>query len=155
MVQCYMERMHGAKAFPVFMFAGVIGATLLIPFANKLPFTFQRSLAFLPLKLSRAAVQDAEASKEWRLGIWKDALPTVPQYLLLGKGYAISKSELDVASSRAFNYASDIESVDIAGNYHSGPLSVVIPSASGASSPSYGSGLPACARSIATTVTGS
>jgi hypothetical protein len=51
----------------------------------------------------------------------------VPQYLLLGKGYAISKSELDVASSTAYHYASDIEAVDIVGNFHSGPLSVVIP----------------------------
>ena len=87
MIQFYLERMHKSRAFPIFLFAGLIGATLLIPFANKLPFTFQRSLAFLPLKLDPAPVRDAEASKEWRLGIWRDALPTVPQYLLLGKGY--------------------------------------------------------------------
>lgn len=126
LIQFYLERMHQSRVFPVFFFAGVIAVTLLIPFANKLPFTFQRSLAFLPLKLDPAPRRDAEASQAWRLGIWKDVLPTVPQYLLLGRGYAISKSDLEVASSQAFHYASDLESVDLVGNYHSGPLSVVI-----------------------------
>ncbi|MDD5138881.1 MAG: O-antigen ligase family protein [Verrucomicrobiales bacterium] len=126
--QCYLERLHKTKIFPVFIFAGVIAVTLIIPFAHKLPFTFQRSLAFLPLKLDPVAFQAAESTKEWRLQIWKDALPLVPKYLLLGKGYALTRGELDVASSRAFTrYASDFETVEITGNYHSGPLSVAIP----------------------------
>ena len=125
--QFFLEGVHRTKVFPVFIMAGVIAITLLVPFASKLPFTFQRSLAFLPLKLNAAARSDAEDTEDWRLQIWKDALPTVPQYLLLGKGYAISHGDLAVASNQAFHYASDIESVDIVGNYHSGPLSVVIP----------------------------
>jgi hypothetical protein len=127
LIQCYLERLHQTKVFPVFIFAGVIAVTLIVPFADKLPFTFQRALAFLPLKLDPVARRDAESTEEWRLQIWKDALPTVPQYLLLGKGYAISQSDLLTATSQSFRYASDIESVDIVGNYHSGPLSVVIP----------------------------
>jgi hypothetical protein len=127
LVQCYLAQMHRTKVFPVFILVGLIGVTLLIPFAKSLPFSIQRSLAFLPLSLSREARQDADASRDWRLEIWQDALPTVPQYLLLGKGYTISKNELDVAGSSAFHYASNIEGVDIVGNYHSGPLSVVIP----------------------------
>jgi hypothetical protein len=127
LIQCYMERVQQTKVFPAFIFAGLVGVTLLIPFASKLPFPFQRALAFLPLHLDRAAREAAESTKEWRLQIWKDALPTVPQYLLLGKGYALSQSDLATASNQNFRYASDIESVDIVGNYHSGPLSVVIP----------------------------
>jgi hypothetical protein len=128
MIQFVMERMYQTRAFPVFLFAGLIGVTLLITFSSKLPFTFQRSLAFVPmLNLDPVARKDAEVSQEWRLQIWKDALPTVPQHLLLGKGYAISRSDLDVASNEAFRYASDFEAVDISGNFHSGPLSVVIP----------------------------
>lgn len=126
--QCYLERLHKTKVFPIFVFAGVIGIALLIPFAQKLPFNFQRALAFLPLKLDRSAYEAAEATKDWRLQIWKDALPIVPKYLLLGKGYALTRTDLDEASSRAFNrYASDFDSVEITGNYHSGPLSVAIP----------------------------
>jgi hypothetical protein len=128
LIQFYLEGMHKSRAFPVFLFAGLIGVTLLIPFANKLPFTFQRSLAFVPmLKLDREARRDAETSEDWRLGIWKDLLPTIPQHLLLGRGYAISKADLAVASNQAFAYASDEAAVDIAQNYHSGPFSVVIP----------------------------
>jgi len=127
LLQSYLEGLHRTRVFPVFVLAGVLGFALLIPFAHTLPFTFQRSLAFLPLKIDPVARQDAEASKEWRLGIWKEALPTLPQYLLLGKGYALTENQLDIASSQAFHYASDLASVDIVGNYHSGPLSVVIP----------------------------
>jgi hypothetical protein len=126
LIQCCLERLHQTKIFPFFILAGLIASVLIVPFANKLPFAIQRSLAILPLKLDRAARDNAEGSEEWRLQIWKDALPTIPQYLLLGKGYAISEGELAVASNEAFHYTSDIESVDITGNYHSGPLSVVI-----------------------------
>jgi hypothetical protein len=127
LIQCYIERFHRTRVFPAFVFAGLIGITLLIPFADKLPYPIQRSLAFLPLHIDPTARRDAEGSQEWRLQIWRDALPTVPQYLLLGKGYAISENQLAVASSKAFHYASDFQSVDLVGNYHSGPLSVVIP----------------------------
>jgi hypothetical protein len=127
-IQFYLERMYKTRAFPVFIFAGLIGVTLVIPFASKLPYTFQRSLEFVPLlNLDPKATQDAKNSQEWRAQIWKDLLPTIPKYLLLGKGYAISKNDLAVASSRAFHYASDMEANDIVGNYHSGPYSVVIP----------------------------
>ena len=128
LIQFFLERMYQTRAFPVFLFAGLIAVTLIIPFASKLPFTFQRSLAFVPmLKLDAEARRDAEISEEWRLAIWKDLLPTMPQHLLLGRGYAISRSDLDVASSQAFAYASDTDAVDIVQNYHSGPFSVVIP----------------------------
>jgi O-Antigen ligase len=126
LIQCWLERLHQTKVFPFFILAGLIAAVLVVPFANKLPFAIQRSLAILPLKLDPVARANAEGSEDWRLQIWKDALPTVPQYLLLGKGYALSQGELAMASSGNFHYASDIQSVDITGNYHSGPLSVVI-----------------------------
>ncbi len=126
-IQFFLERMYQTRAFPVFLFSGLIAFTLLIAFASKLPFSVQRSLTFVPLlQIDPRARLDAEASQEWRLQIWKDALPTVPKYLLLGKGYAISKSELAVASNQAFQYAGNFEQVEISGNYHSGPLSVVI-----------------------------
>jgi hypothetical protein len=125
-IQFFMERIHRTNAMPVFFFAGLIIVTLLIPFASKLPFTFQRALAFLPLKIDQVARLDAESSSDWRLEIWRDTYPKVPQYLLLGKGCAISKDELAIASSQNFRYVSSTESVDISQNYHSGPLSVLM-----------------------------
>ncbi|MEJ0088414.1 MAG: hypothetical protein WDM80_01440 [Limisphaerales bacterium] len=126
-IQFFMEGMHRTKIMPVFIFAGLVAVTLLIPFANKLPYTFQRALAFLPLNINQVARLDAEGSKEWRLEIWRDTYPKVPQYLLLGKGYAISKDDLAIASSQSFSYASTADLVSIAQNYHSGPLSVLMP----------------------------
>jgi len=125
--QFFMEGLHRTKFMPVFLFAALIGIVLLVPFANKLPFTFQRSLAFLPLKLSQQARLDAESSSEWRLEIWRDTLPEVPKYLLLGKGFAISQSELGIAQNRNFHDISVAKKVSISGNYHSGPLSVLMP----------------------------
>lgn len=127
LVQFFMERIHRTRAFPVFIFCGLIAVALIVPFANKLPYTFQRALAFLPLNIDRAARADAEGTKDWRLQIWKDTLPLVPKYLLLGKGYALSQLDLQAASSQSFHYLSDAEAVGIVGNYHSGPFSVVIP----------------------------
>jgi hypothetical protein len=126
-IQFFMEGMHRSRAMPVFIFAGVTAVTLLIPFANKLPYTFQRALAFLPLNIDQGARLDAEGSSDWRLEIWRDTYPQVPKYLLLGKGYSISKGELAVASSQNFTYLSTADAVSIAQNYHSGPLSVLMP----------------------------
>lgn len=126
-LQFFMERLHRSKVMPVFIFAGVIAVTLIIPFAGKLPFTFQRSLAFLPLELSPAARMDADDSSEWRLQIWRDTWPKVPQYLLLGKGYAISDSDLQITFNQNFRDISVAESVSVSGAYHSGPLSVLMP----------------------------
>jgi hypothetical protein len=123
----FLEGLHRTQAMPVLVMAGIIAITLLVPFASHLPFTFQRSLAFLPLKLDKAARQDAEGSTDWRLEIWRDTYPRVPQYLLLGKGYAISQSELAIAKNRDFRYLSVADEVAISGNYHSGPLSVLMP----------------------------
>jgi hypothetical protein len=127
LLQFFIERVHQTRVFPVFILAGLVAITLIVPFANKLPIPFQRALAFLPLKIDPWARADADASQEWRLQIWKDTLPTVPQYLLLGKGYALSQADLSAASNRSFHYLSNADAVGIVGNWHSGPLSIVIP----------------------------
>jgi hypothetical protein len=124
--QFFMERIYQTKIMPFFVFAGLIGVTLLVLFANRLPYTFQRSLAFLPLKIDPVARMDAESSSDWRLEIWRDTYPQVPQYLLLGKGYALSKDALAMAANQNFKYLSSADEVAISGNYHSGPLSVLM-----------------------------
>jgi hypothetical protein len=126
-IQFFMERMYRTRAMPVFVLAGLVGVILLVAFANRLPYTFQRSLAFLPLNIDRVARMDAESTSEWRMEIWRDTYPKVPQYLLLGKGYAISKDELAMTMSSSFHYISTADEVAITQNYHSGPLSVLMP----------------------------
>ena len=61
--------------------------------------------------------------------MWLALLPQVPEHLLLGKGYAISKEDMQLIAS-----GSEFQSIDLAeqglalaGDYHSGPLSVILP----------------------------
>jgi len=129
----FLEGLHRTQAFPIFLFIGVICITLLVPFSDKLPYTIQRSLAVLPLNLDPAAVMDAQGSSEWRLRIWRDTWPKVPQYLLLGKGYALTATDFAMMGRGMFANGAEAhmdasqEGLAISGDYHNGPLSVLMP----------------------------
>jgi hypothetical protein len=108
---------------------GVCLVVLLVPLASHLPFTFQRSLAFLPLPLDPAVKMSAEGSSGWRIEMWKALLPQVPQHLLLGKGLAITHEDYEM-----MGWNSSFQTVDpsqqalaLSFDYHNGPLSVVLP----------------------------
>ena len=53
--------------------------------------------------------------------MWREVLPQIPQYLLVGKGYTFSAAEQAELMSR------NIESFELVGDYHNGPLSVILP----------------------------
>jgi hypothetical protein len=60
--------------------------------------------------------------------MWKAVLPQVPQYLFKGKGYNLSADDLFMAQmSMQRGVGSAWEANSYAGDYHNGPLSVVIP----------------------------
>jgi hypothetical protein len=125
----FLEKMHRTKLFLVFLFAGSLMAVALIPLASHLPYTFQRSLAFLPLKVDPIARQDAQGTLNWRIEMWKALLPQVPQHLLLGKGFAITHEDYEM-----MGWNSPFQTVDasqqglaLSHDYHNGPLSVVLP----------------------------
>lgn len=128
-LQFFIEGLHRTKLLIIFAFAGVLGATALIPLASHLPPTAQRALSFLPLKIDPMVRQDAEGSSNWRFDMWKALLPEIPQYLLLGKGYAITRRDMD--SLTGFNAAirvtfAEDQYMALSGTYHSGPLSVIM-----------------------------
>ena len=108
--------------------AAILGGAATLPFVSKLPLSVQRSLSFLPVDVHPAVKADTKGSTEWRLEMWKVLLPTVPQYFFLGKGYAINPTDLYLAEqAMKRGLAQDYEVSLIAGDYHSGPLSVLIP----------------------------
>jgi hypothetical protein len=126
-IQFFLEGMHRTKLFPALVMCGIMMAVLCVPFASKLPNTFQRALAFLPLKINPDVRLAAQASSDWRLGIWKSVLPEIPSHLLLGKGFALSQLDLQ-NMNQAFRPVDAADSgFAIAGDYHNGPLSVIIP----------------------------
>ena len=130
----FWEGLHRTPLLLVMILLGVLGGTALVPLANKLPYTFQRALAFLPLDLDADAKRSADDSTEWRLAMWSALLPEIPPHLFLGKGLAISTEEFDEMMTGNFALYTAAANVDasqnplaLAGDYHNGMLSLILP----------------------------
>lgn len=127
----FLEGLHRTRFVLVAVLGLVLGGALLVPLADKLPITFQRALSFLPLKLDPIAVSDAEGSKKWRVEMWRDTWPKVPQYLLVGKGYALSAEDFQMMGDGIFANRNLLDksytALAISGDYHNGPLSTLMP----------------------------
>lgn len=123
----YREGLMYTSLLPATILAFALMGAIVLPFANKLPLSMQRSLAFLPLDLDYEAIQNANASVDWRIQMWKTILPTVPQHLILGKGLGIDPHELAMLNSNMRIGENDFDSAMVAGDYHNGPLSVIVP----------------------------
>jgi hypothetical protein len=124
----WLEKLWGTRIFLIMVIGLTLGGALLVGFADKLPLTIQRSLSFLPLEIDPLTRISAQDSTEWRLEIWKATLPQVPQYFFKGKGYNLSGDELYMSRQSSFRgLAAQWEGAALAGDYHNGPLSVLIP----------------------------
>ncbi|HZQ45942.1 MAG TPA: hypothetical protein VFC07_02940 [Verrucomicrobiae bacterium] len=124
----YMEGLFRTRYFPIIILSGIMAAAILLPNARSLPLSMQRTLSFLPISIDPVVRQDAEGSTTWRLQIWQRLLPDVPKYLLKGKGYAMNPEELMMLQGAQGDYAVlSQEGAVLAGDYHSGPLSLIIP----------------------------
>ena len=128
-IQFYLEGMHRTKLLPILAFFGLLGAVICLPMANRLPHSFQRVLSILPVNIDPLVRADAQGSVDWRIEMWKALLPQVPRHLLLGKGYAISPEDFQMMGSDAALRSIDPAegSLALSGDYHSGPLSVILP----------------------------
>jgi hypothetical protein len=132
-LQFFLEGLHRTKLMPFVIAFTVACAVAAIPLASRLPFTFQRTLAFLPnslVQLSPDARLAAESSSQWRIEMWTALLPQIPKYLLVGKGYAISQEDYQfMGTDSAFQSGADAsqQGLALSGDYHNGPLSVIIP----------------------------
>src|SRR5205814_6773018 len=61
-----------------------------------------------------------------RLVMWRHLVTQIPDYLIIGKGY--SHNAADVALMRSVSGVdADYEATEATGNYHNGPLSVILP----------------------------
>jgi hypothetical protein len=132
MLLFFLEGLHRTRMVLVFGIAGLLAVSLLVPFADKLPYTFQRALSFLPLHVDAAAKLDADGSREWRETMWAATWPKVPQYLLLGKGYALHAEDFAVMGGGAFqglgaSLDASEDGLAISMDYHNGPLSTLMP----------------------------
>lgn len=127
-VQLFVEGLYKTRIVFALAAASILFGAALLPFTDKLPLTFQRAICFLPVKLNPVVRYDAWASTDWRVRMWNVIVEQLPHYLLLGKGYGGSATELYLArESMRRGLLSDFEGSFIAGDYHSGPFSVLMP----------------------------
>jgi hypothetical protein len=130
-IMFYLEGLHRTKLLPILVFIGISTAALTIPLITHLPYSFQRSLAFLPLNFDPAVQEDARKSWEWRVDMWKALMPQIPPHLLLGKGYAMSQLDIALltgpdAAVRPGESFVENQFLSLSGAYHNGPLSIVL-----------------------------
>jgi hypothetical protein len=60
--------------------------------------------------------------------MWQVVLKDVPKYLVIGKGYSFDAVEMDLTSQAIrMGLLNNYEESMLAGDYHSGPLTVIIP----------------------------
>jgi hypothetical protein len=123
-----VENLWGTRIFLILLIGMTLSGVLLAGFADKLPLTMQRSLSFLPVEIDPVTRASAQDSTEWRLEIWKATLPQVPQYFFKGKGYSISGDDIYMSHESTYRgLTAQWEGAALAGDYHNGPLSVLIP----------------------------
>ncbi len=128
MVLFCLEKLWGTRIFLILLFGMILGGALLVGFADKLPLTVQRALSILPVEIDPQIRASAQDSTRWRLEMWQATLPQVPQYLLLGKGYNVSSDELFLSQESVYRgFGAMWDGAATAGDYHSGPLTVIIP----------------------------
>jgi hypothetical protein len=128
LVQFIVEGLWKTYLLPALLVLGVLCSTPILLFANKMPATVQRSLAFLPVDIDPGVRADTINSTEWRWDMWREVWPEVPKYLLIGKGYAIDPLDLYLSGEGArMGIINSYESSIVAGDYHSGTLSVLMP----------------------------
>jgi hypothetical protein len=124
-VQFFVEGLHKTKWLGIMGGIGLLAAGIIFTQAEKLPLVVQRTISFLHVKVSPVAQASADASSQWRLTMWKRILPTVPSHLLMGKGYSINPTDLYFSGDARTHGETDW--AIITGDYHNGPLSIVLP----------------------------
>jgi len=123
------EGLHRSRLLPSFLLGGMLLMGLSLPFAYRLPLSVQRCLTVIPFARVDPLVRvDAIGSTDWRLRMWSVLWHEVPKYLWVGRGCAEDASDYYLAAeSLKRGFAEDFEMALVAGDYHSGPFSVVLP----------------------------
>jgi hypothetical protein len=120
------------KVLLIVFIAGICGVLLSYSTIN-LPWTFQRTLSFLPGNWDPTAVEAAKDSSEWRYEMWRTALSS-DRYIhnkVFGDGFGVSRSDYDKMLDAMMGGVGFVgESVTqerfmVSGQFHSGPVSSI------------------------------
>ncbi len=132
LVQFVVEGLWKTAFLPLLCLLAVLFLTPLLLFAHRMPPALQRSLTLflfvLPVDIDPLVRSEAESSTEWRHEMWAEVYPEIPKYLWLGKGYSIDPVDLYLTEEATrTGVMNNYELAIVAGDYHNGPLSVLIP----------------------------
>jgi hypothetical protein len=122
----FLEGLHRTRIALVFLVVMLLGGAVVLPQAEKLPREVQRALSFLPGRFDFDVQRGAMASTDWRVDMWRRVLPEVPQALFRGRGWGVDAREF-FSAVEIINREDRYASVIFSGNFHNGPLSVLIP----------------------------
>lgn len=127
--QFYLEGLLRTHYLPIVLGLAICGMAPVLFFSNSMPHSVQRAISFLPVTVDSEVLEDARDSSEWRFEMWRLVVKEIPKYLLIGKGYGIDPNELAVVSmaEQTGIQVAPYEGQLIAGDYHSGPLSLIMP----------------------------
>jgi hypothetical protein len=124
----FLEGLHKTQLLLTVGGICVLSAAVLVVCSSKLPWSIQRTLSFLPVKVDYVVANDAEGSTTWRLQMWKEVLPEIPKHPIVGKGFSLDADELWwIGTTKHFRSQFDSTGAIAANDFHSGPLSVIIP----------------------------
>jgi hypothetical protein len=128
LVFCF-EGLVRSRLMPMAIAGMLLMGGFVVSYSDNLPLPVQRCLAFLPVKINPLARMSAEATTVWRIEIWKYMIPQIPRYLFLGKGLVFDSNDLAMYDTLGDQQATGEVggSFTLAGDYHSGPLSLIIP----------------------------
>ena len=129
-VLVYMAVRQRTARFSQFLkFAGIwiLLLVLLYSFVDYLPLTFQRAFAWLPgLGITDEAGASAAMTTEWRIELWRQLLPMVPDYLWIGRGLAFNTTAANSAIALASDQGTRHVYFAAVHLYHNGPLWFVL-----------------------------
>jgi hypothetical protein len=126
--QFCFEGLLRTRLFPIMVGLAIAGFVSLVLFANRMPLAAQRAASFLPVNVDSEIRAEAAGSSDWRFQMWSIVWKDVPRYLIVGKGYSIDPTEMELTKQGIqMGILSSFEESMLAGDYHSGPLSVIIP----------------------------
>ena len=102
----------------------VLAYVIVLLFVGVFPYSFQRSVSFLPfINVEESALTDASGSEDFRILIWRSVIDVIPKYFILGKGVTFSSDYFRWIEGTE---PGSIEDFVVTGNLHNGPLSLVI-----------------------------
>ena len=127
--QFYFEGLLRTHYLPIVAGLAICGMAPILFFSSSMPAAVQRAISFLPVNVDSEVLAEATGSAEWRFQMWDAVEKEIPKYLIIGKGYAIDPNEIFAVNEAARTGMSinAYEGSMLAGDYHNGPLSVIIP----------------------------